>query len=340
MTTQQDTQTIEPTSTEFGKAGFAPASHADDADLAAIEAAIAKGEGEPEGTDEAPADAAVEDQTEPTQEADPAAQPVKASEAKPRMVPIERFNEVINERNKTREENAELRGVVAGLTISKGAQAKPDATQEEAEPETPISRIDKLETEAASLAERYDRGELSFTDYEKARRSIDRQIARLEFEADPPNAQASRDDSYLREQTDRLEEEFPVLKSISADDVKAIVPLAQRQAAKDGVDFSGNTLRFRRYVAETAQRIYGAATQQNQTTTAGADASGGTPKPGTAAARKIEQARNAPPNLNNLSVSGRATQVGEYTPQRVAAMSDDELANLPDAVLAKLAAGR
>lgn len=339
MTTQQDTQTIEPTSTEFGKAGFAPVSHADDADLAAIESAIAKGEDEIEGTDEAPADAAVEDQSEQTQEADPAEQPAQAAGGKPRMVPIERFNEVINERNKTREEIAELRGMVAGLAVSKGAQAKPDADPEQA-PETPISRIEKLETEAASLAERYDRGELSFAEYEKTRRSIDRQIARLEYEADPPNAQDPKDDSYLREQTDRLEEEFPVLKSISADDVKAIVPLAQRQAAKDGVDFSGNTLRFRRYVAETAQRIYGNATQQNQTATADADASGGGPKPGAAAARKVEQARNAPPNLNQLSVSGRATQVGEYTPQRVAAMSDDELANLPDAVLARLAAGR
>lgn len=339
MTTQQDTQTIETHSTEFGKAGFAPVSHADDADLAALEAAIAKGEGEPEATDEAPADAAVEDQTEHTQEAEPAEQPAKASDGKPRMVPIERFNEVIAERNKTREENAELRGMVAGLAVSRGAQAKPDAAQEP-EPETPISRIEKLETEAASLAERYDRGELSFIEYEKTRRSIDRQIARLELEADPPSALNSRDDSYLREQTDRLVDEFPVLKSISEDDVKAIVPLAQRQAAKDGVDFSGNTLSFRRYVAQTAQRIYGDATQQTQTTTAGADASGGTTKPGSAATRKVEQARAAPPNLNHLSVSGRATQVGEYTPQRVAAMSDDELANLPDSVLAKLAAGR
>lgn len=339
MTTQQDTQTIEPTSTEFGKAGFAPVSHADDADLAALEASLAKGEDEPEVTDEAPADAAVADETEQTEDTQAAEQPAKASDGKPRMVPIERFNEVINERNKTREEIAELRGMVAGLAVSKGAQAKPDAAQEP-EPETPISRIEKLETEAASLAERYDRGELSFTEYEKTRRSIDRQIARLEYEADPPNAQDPKDDSYLREQTDRLEEEFPVLKSISADDVKAIVPLAQRQAAKDGVDFSGNTLRFRRYVAQTAQRIYGDPTQQTKTTTADADASSGTPKPGQAAARKVEQARNAPPNLNQLSVSGRATQIGEYTPQRVSAMSDDELANLPDAVLARLAAGR
>ena len=339
MTTQQD-QTIEQPIPTFGDANFKPATHADDEDLAALEAAAAKGADEPE-QDEAPTETDAQEQTETTEapEAPQAAEPPKGAD-KPRMIPIERLNEVIADRNKLREEMAEIRGMVAGLAVTKGQQASPAAP--DPEPETPQSRIEKLEAEVGTLAERYDSGALSFAEYEKARRAIDRQITRLELEADQPRTGERPDDTYLREQTDRLNEEFPVLKSITAADIKAIVPLAERQAEKDGIDFAGNSLRFRRYVAETAQRIYGSATQQQQKPpAAGADAQDGNPKPGIAAARKVEQARNAPPNLNNLSVSGRATQVGEYTPQRVAAMSDDELALLPDAVLAKLAgAGR
>lgn len=346
MTTQQD-QTIEHTtpSSEFGKAGFSPAAHADDDDLAALEAALAKGDSEPSEAAEAEPETdaqeteVADDQAETPEAAQPATQPAKAADGKPRMVPIERLNEVITERNKTREEIAELRGMVAALAAAKGAQATPAAAQD-AEPETPQSRIEKMEAEATALAERYDRGELSFSDFDKARRAIDRQIVRLELEAEMPRPMERPDDTYLREQTDRLESDFPVLKSLTAADIQAIVPLAQRQAEKDGIDFGGNALRFRRYVAETAQRIYGDATQQTTTPAAGAQAQDGNPKPGNAAARKVELARNAPPNLNNLSVSGRATQVGEYTPQRVAAMSDDELAALPDSVLAKLAGGR
>lgn len=338
MTTQQD-QTIEQPIPTFGDANFKPATHADDEDLAALEAAAAKGADEPE-QDEEQTETDAQDQTETVEESatQQAAQPPKGSD-KPRMIPIERLNEVIADRNKLREEMAEIRGMVAGLAVTKGQQASPAA--QDPEPETPQSRIEKLEAEAATLAERYDGGSLSFADYEKARRTIDRQITRLELEADQSRMTERSDDTYLREQTDRLENDFPVLKSITADDIKAIVPLAQRQAEKDGIDFAGNSLRFRRYVAETAQRIYGSATQQQTSPAAGADAQDGNPKPGNATARKVEQARNAPPNLNNLSVSGRATQAGEYTPQRVAAMSDDELALLPDAVLAKLAgAGR
>lgn len=348
MTTQQQDQTIEHTtpSSEFGKAGFSPAAHADDDDLAALEAALAKGDSEPSEAAEAEPETdateteVADDQTETPEATQPATQPAKAADGKPRMVPIERLNEVISERNKTREEIAELRGMVAALAASKGAQATPAAAQD-AEPETPQSRIEKMEAEVAALAERYDNGGISFSDYEKARRAIDRQIVRLELEIDQPRTTDRPDDTYLREQTDRLESDFPVLKSLTAADIQAIVPLAQRQAEKDGIDFGGNALRFRRYVAETAQRIYGDPTQQTTTTpAAGAQAQDGNPKPGNAAARKVELARNAPPNLNNLSVSGRATQVGEYTPQRVAAMSDDELAALPDSVLAKLAGGR
>lgn len=336
MTTQQD-QTIEQPIPTFGDANFKPATHADDEALADLEAAAAKGADEPE-QDEAPTETDAQEQTETTEAtaAPQAAEPPKGAD-KPRMIPIERLNEVIADRNKLREEMAEIRGMVAGLAVTRGQQASPAAP----EPETPQSRIEKLEAEVVTLAERYDGGSLSFADYEKARRAIDKQITRLELEIDQPRTAERPDDSYLREQTDRLEDEFPVLKSITADDIKAIVPLATRQAERDGVDIAGNTLRYRRYVAQTAQRIYGEATQQQKPPAAGADAQDGNPKPGTAAARKVEQARNAPPNLNNLSVSGRASQAGEYTPQRVAAMSDDELALLPDAVLAKLAgAGR
>lgn len=331
MTTQQnDTQEIERPPA-IGEAGFTPAEHSDDAELAAIEAQLAANGGQER-------DDATEEQEQATEPTQPQSQEVPAAAGKPAMVPHSRFHEVNlraqqeADRNRALElQLAEMKGMVAALAAGKTPAA---AAPQQAEP-TPQERLVALEDEFASLAEKYERGELSTKDYEIAKLGVSRQINRVEREIEAPASAASpTQDTYLQEQTDALTSEFPVLATLTAADIDAIIPLARRNAAREGADL-GSDLKLRRYVAATAQGIYGGP----QTTTANA---GGKPpaRPTNPAANglsKLEIARRAPPNLNGLASQGPAPNGGEPTKEQFDGMTEDQRAALPDAVLARMA---
>ncbi len=331
MTTQQQ-ETTQERIPQFGDADFRPAAHADDTELAALEAELAKAEGGSAEAGEQNAEQgeaehqdAQTDQGTQAKEQPPAEGEQQPQGRQPIMVPKGRLDQALHERDELRERLARLEGAVGALAL--GKQPAQPASEPANEP-TPQERIDALKSDVEKLAERYEAGELSTKDWTTQNLALQEQILDIRMEMRSPSAPA-QSDTYLQEQTDRLAEEFSVLQTMSAEDIEAIVPLARREAAKQGIDISTD-LKLRRHIAATAQRLYG----DNQ------PGAGGKPQakdPRTQAANaKLEMARNAPPNLNPHAVAYQGPTGGTPTVEQAERMSDDELAALPPAVLAAL----
>lgn len=340
MTTQQQEPDTQPTTPQFGDAGFKPAAHADDAELAELEAELAKASGANADGEAPPAEG--EQQPEQDQQDEPPAtttEPAQGEAAPARgpgpMIPKSRLDQALRERDEMRERLARVEGMV--VAMASGRQP-PETGAPAPEPElTPEQRIEALKTDLDTLAETYEQGTIGTKDFVRQQTALQEQI--LDLRVGMHSARnAPQGDTYLQEQTSRLEDEFPVLKEIAADDVEAIVPLARREAVKQGIDISTD-LRLRRHIASFAQSYYGKT-----------QAPGGKPQgqgqpnpplnPAANARAKLELARSAPPNLNTHAVAYSGTATGAPTPEQFSQMTDDQIAALPDAVLAKMANGR
>lgn len=334
MTTQQQETTTE-TVPGFGEAGFQPAHHADDDELAALEAELAK---EASGTSDAPSEVeSTASETEPEDHVEHHAQEQPLAEGEPpqksasHMVPKARLDEVLRKNAEMAERIARLEGAVGAIAMGKPAGTTP--AEEPAREPTPEERIEAIRADIDKLAEQYESGEISTREW--ARENTRLQETLLDLRA-ATTSRAAQSDAYLEEQTGNLVREFPVLTTITSDDVEAIVPLARREAQKQGIDISTD-LKLRRHIAAFAQSYYG----QNQ-------APGGKPQgqgqPSQPAAgngqAKLNMARNAPPNLNQHAVAYSGQSAGAPSDDRVMQMRDDDLLALPPDVLAKIANGQ
>lgn len=337
MTTQQEQNEVERPP-QFGDAGFKPAAHADDDELARVEAELAKEEAGDAGTEaETAEDAELTTEEDPgTEETheearpDTAKQPPAPTKTPTIMIPKQRLDEVLQDREQLLQRLARLEGAVTVM-----ANGKPMAQGEQPKPEpTPQERIDALKADVDKLSEQFESGEIGTREFTRQQFDLQEKIFDIKQEMVAPRATAPAQDTYLLEQTNRLATEFDILAKISADDIEAITPLALRDARVNKVDIS-NDLALRRHIAATAQRIYG-GTPNTQ------PAAGGKP-PGPDQNRveqgraKLRLAQSAPPNLNAHAVNYSASSGGVPTAEQFASMTEDQRAALPDAVLAKLA---
>lgn len=165
-------------------------SETDDPDLLAIQALerqIAEGEGEadePEpkdGDGEAEADAAKEE---------PGAEEDDQSSASP-MIPKSRFDELLSDREKARQEAADLRERLAYLEGQNSArQQETQAPPADPEP-TPEERINALNDELDGYAAQVDSADIGMADYRKHERRIEAEVAKIRQEATTSKAPES-----------------------------------------------------------------------------------------------------------------------------------------------------
>lgn len=321
---------------EIGTSGFTPMAHADDAELAEIEAALKAAEtGKPAEVAKPAAEVA-------TPEAQPVAEGAKPAEAVPAdagkpngegerqdgkkgppMVPHWRVRELV--------EQAALKA--RAETLEEALHARPGATRAAPDQPTAQEQIATLDREIDQAATAFDEGKISLAQFKQVERANDRKIAELSRPAQTAAEPTAREDLYLAQQTDKLAEEFPVLNSLTAADVEPLVPLAYREAARQGVKITPDSLgdyNIRRFVGVVASRMYGearpapATSQQQQQ-----------PPAGQQGAEKIERLAKLPPDLNQLS-AGAPKGADPMDPQRFMSMDVDEIAALPETLTRKI----
>jgi len=153
----------------------------DELEILELERQIAEAEGkanDPEPNaegDEAEADDAKD-------ESDTGAEEDDQSSASP-MIPKSRFDELLSDREKARQEAADLRERLAYLEGQNSArQQEPQAAPAEPEP-TPEERINALNDELDGFAAQVDSADIGMADYRKHERRIEAEVAKIRQEA-------------------------------------------------------------------------------------------------------------------------------------------------------------
>lgn len=145
---------------------------------------------------------------------DPPVDPAKGAKdpaaAEVPTIPKPRFDEVLGERDKLREENAFLRGKAEGL-----AHRAPGATPGAPDPDpatlTPEQRIGAIRTRKQDLAAQFDSGDITLKDYETQRDALDDQVHAVREESLIAKVKpaAASSDLYLDSATAEIEAAHP-----------------------------------------------------------------------------------------------------------------------------------
>lgn len=159
-----------------------PVEEPQDADHAEWLAARAAAEATEDGDDPEP-EADAEPQEAPTepQNSDPEA-PAQAEDKQqpPAMIPKPRFDEVRGRLSKAEQAAIYWKGVAEGRVPQQGQQP---AQEEEAPAPDPVA---ELEAEQDALAQRYDDGDISMSEFTKEQRRLNRALADVTAERQPP----------------------------------------------------------------------------------------------------------------------------------------------------------
>lgn len=339
----------------------------EDAELAALEAAVAAEEagGDPEpdpGGESAPAPEPVK---EPANEPEPVPLAADADPATPAadadgkavvsdpkdagdapMIPKARFDEAVSaareEARVAREELAYQKGIADALR-SAGANPSPAAPIE-----TPEQRIAALREQKHALADDYDAGKINTRQWEEQRDVLNDQETAIRQEmiapaqTPAPTTQAQADDLYMDSQIVALETAHPYTHEIkSPADWEYLGRKAGEELAAEGITLgtdARSVLIFKTRVAELTDR-YGHVLTGKQLPAQPAD-----PIPGSTSAtplstaaqsraKKLDQAAASPPDTSTIGASaGAKTELSEAD---IMAMSEDDLGALPDSVKAR-----
>lgn len=338
--------------------------------LAAMEAEVAAEEAAAEGDD--PDKGKQPDEGEAKTDPDPAKaaddgkgkepdKPDAAEKPQPVMIPKERFDEALRERDTLAQQAAYYKGLAegakgAGTTQTNGQQDQPPA-------KTPEEQLAEINAQSDALAQKFDDGDLTMAEFTKAKRTLDDQAFAIREDqlrasvkpADQP-APKQTEDLYLKRQTRDLVEHHPYLKQFEfTGDAQADALIERRVSrlrdeAVDDLTAAGHRLGndaesiylIRQKVAELTD-IYGPRWYPN------AQIPQKQPpqqrQPGELTPRqeqtqaKIARAENHPPDTHNLGQGELDTEqrVEDVTTQITSGkLSDEELAALPDSILEKV----
>lgn len=309
----------------------------------------------------------------PAPSADPDPQ---AHTPKPRrqVVPKDRFDEVNAQARRLADENLYLKGLLEARTAG-GTQ--PPAVQPTAPPSLvndsgvrPITDADRaarmaqiaeLEGQLDAIADKFDAGEISRREERNLARPLEAAIQAIRetdlaqfLLSSVPRPQAAplaiSDQQILDQQLVELTKAHPWSAVMSPEEIAYLRDEALREGAARGKPFGTGpteTLRLRKRIAELATK-YGPDWYENQDprTILGLPPQGQTISPQPAATRTPAPAptnpalRNQiqhPPNVHQMGGPGAGT--GEITEERILALSDDEIGNLPPAVRARILTG-
>lgn len=163
------------------------------------------------------------------------------------------------------QEMAHRNAVLEGQVQAYASMAKAPEQAVQFEPE-PVVSIDSLRAEKLSLAEQFDAGDISAREMEARRQALDDQEWQLRQESMQPIAQP-QNDLYLDQATAALEQQYPVLSILTADDLSPLADLARRSFARQGIELSGSqgTLMLRTEIAKLATQHFGGGLSQQST---------------------------------------------------------------------------
>lgn len=292
-----DTQPAAPAANEAVPAGSL--SEQIDQDLAVAQAALAAEEAAAAVAQAPAAEPAAE--AAATVETTPAAgasapEPAPAGDGRPPMpqtVPIERFNEVIGQRNHAAEnlrravedgnaskrEIAQLREHLANLTGQVTAMQR-SGTQPVAAPPQQADPVVQVEDELMALATKYEAGGMSASEYERQRIPLARKHAVLisqhvasgavqQASRQPTAPAAASSDLYLEDQTRQMEDANPWVRNVPPELMVGLKPVLLRQLQERGIhagdDARGNRNLRAAFVAYGREmrfpEIYGGGTE-------------------------------------------------------------------------------
>lgn len=283
----------------------------DAAALAAVRADIAAGK-----TDDSPA-SPTPDTPAPAAQAQPAAP--AAPKPASNVVPAAAMLAERRARQNAELAAAELRGRVAVLE-SMARPADPNAPAPQA-PAAPVDRVTQIDQEIDTLAERFDRGDITMAEFKRQERVLqDEQRALREQQQ---QRQAVETDTSLEQHSAQLMTQYPVVAKLNAAQVDALTQMAYADAALEGkpigVGVEG-TKDLRTRIAVLAQAKFGQ--------TAPGSAAPTPPAPSrqmqnTSAA--LDKAQAAPPDVSQMGSASTANlpSDGEILAQ-LERMTDDE----------------
>lgn len=250
----------------------------------------------------------------------------KPGEAKPPvMVPVAALKGERDARQKAEQEAAYLRGVAETALLMAN---KPTAGDQQQQDElTPQQRLDQIREQRLALADQFDTGEISARKFEENRLELEAKEREIRESAQPKAAPAApAQDLILEERTSQLEKDYPVLQTLTQEDVEPLVAIAYREAAKEGKPIqpgSAGTLELRTRVAQIATRLHGtpaaAPVKPNQ--------SGSTPvvPAGVTVQQKADLAANHPVDAGSLGSAGSGAPISDAELEsKLNAMSEDE----------------
>lgn len=339
---QSPTDTTTPTATDTPVAAGTPVVDVDLKELLDAHAA-AKAEEAGKGTQEGQQEAGTEAQT-PT---DPKPQDPPAAGKEPMpMIPKARFDEVLSERERLAQETAYWKGVAEG----RGPAPAPAAPQPP--PITPQQHVNALRLEKASLAKKFDDGEITMSELTAKQDEIDDRIHAVREEALVSKVgnrpQPQTDDFGLQSETAKLEESHPWVKVLEAipnndADWDYLRGVAISNLASRGIDATSGkfgTYQLRKEIAELADHygptLFGPRAQAHGIALPGTQQ----PQPKMSPAAQARQAKldtmsNAPPNVPAMN-GAPGTGTGQPSTGQLETMSDEDIGKLPDAVRRKL----
>lgn len=308
----------------------------EEAELAALEAAESAA-----GTTGADSIAGTEQTELPLETVTGAAAETTATQA-PIMIPKARLDQALDRTRELELENARLAGLAEGR--------KPQEKPQEAKTDPAADRLIAIETEKDAIWDRYEKGELGFAEMKKAERRLDGEAGQLReaiSTAKRPKPEAAPSpalgDLRLQERTQELSAANPWLGYISAKYMaEQLCPLAEQILADKGIKLgndAASAFTLRAAVVDVA-RLTGAYRMfaPEEFWPENAARTQPLPKPQANAANIAEKrdlAAKLPPDAGSI---GSVRTGGAITTKDVEKMSEDELANLGDAELARLSA--
>ena len=263
-------------------------------------------------------------------------------------------------------ENKALKEIAARNGAAVSGEAAPAGT-EAAAPLTIDEQLDAIAAKKEDLALQVDNGQLSLVDYTKQVNALDKEARELERDAIAEEfAQRSQpnvsNDLALQERTDALVVQYPVLNTLTKEELDIAMSAAIRAAAKAGnpIPLDGSaasTYRLRQAMAEQAERLFDeeAYLARKAGVKPSAGEAGGNSQPGAGAgaggARPTAQQRESKLVLAselpaNIGGTGAGAPAGEMTEEQFElqynAMNEDQrlaFANANPALIRKLTGG-
>lgn len=287
--------------------------------------------------------------------------PVKADEPpaddkkQPIMIPKARLDEVLR-RNEELAHTASYYKGLADANKERSSVAQPDQSK----PAEPVKTIKELlteiDTQQLELAKKYDDGELTAAQWTAERLKLENQAATIRIEEvriegerlrNETKAEARKEamELSLEEHAAKLDKGHPGLTLMPADDNHPMWGLlaekAKEKLAADGVTLvkgdARSTMIWRETLAELADKYAPIWTEKPLPGKASTPPTPppGDKKPSLADKRleKIQLSHQQPPDSSKLGSSGVRP---ELTEAQILAMSDDDLASLPEATRARI----